>query len=313
VARWAAPAACVAVAAMTPSYAAASKAKTTSKSQAGKAKLKASANSPALKASSQPSGGTGFGGTPPSSSSSKGSKSSKKGTVDTSGCCEHMGQRVLREGDTGHDVRVLQDFLTLAGFYTSIDGDFGPMTKKSVIAFQNAHHFKANGVVTIPVEKALRTVVAAEDLAGPTTKARIASNGEAIAPSNAPAVVKAVIAAANKIIHKPYIYGGGHATWNDSGYDCSGAVSFALHGAGLLSAPEDSTELESYGSPGPGHWITVYANPSHTWIVVAGIAFDTADFGGPNIPGGTGPRWRSNPTGNLQDGMQYVVRHPSGL
>jgi hypothetical protein len=126
--------------------------------------------------------------------------------------------------------------------------------------------------------------------------------------------VQEVIAAANQIIDKPYIYGGGHASFNDVGYDCSGSVSYALHGGGLLSSPEDSSELESYGSPGAGKWITVYANAGHTWVVVAGIAFDTADFGGPNIPSGTGPRWRSDPIGNLSDGTGgYVVRHPAGL
>ena len=122
-----------------------------------------------------------------------------------------------------------------------------------------------------------------------------------------------MITAANQIIDKPYIYGGGHASWNATGYDCSGSVSYALHGAGLLSSPEDSTGLESYGSPGPGKWITIYADAAHTWVVVAGIAFDTADFGGPDIPSGTGPRWRRNPTGNLADGGDYIVRHPSGL
>ena len=77
--------------------------------------------------------------------------------------------------------------------------------------------------------------------------------------------------------------------------------------------PEDSTGLESCGSAGPGKWITVYADSGHTFVVVAGIAFDTADYGGPNIPSGTGPRWRTNPTGNLADGGNYVVRHPAGL
>ncbi|HUE25853.1 MAG TPA: hypothetical protein VMP89_03695 [Solirubrobacteraceae bacterium] len=81
----------------------------------------------------------------------------------------------------------------------------------------------------------------------------------------------------------------------------------------MLSSPEDSTGLESYGDPGPGRWITIYANAGHTWIVVAGRAFDTANYGGPNTPSGDGPRWRSNPTGNLADGGSYVERHPSGL
>jgi peptidoglycan hydrolase-like protein with peptidoglycan-binding domain len=212
----------------------------------------------------------------------------------------------------GHDVRVLQGYLTLAGFPTAVDGDFGPLTKQSVIEFQQSEAETPNGVVTIPVEEKLRAVVAVDETSGPAGKAHINSDGTATGPSNAPSVVKAVIAAANKIIDKPYIYAGGHATWNDVGYDCSGAVSYALHGGNLLSSPEDSTELESYGSPGPGKWITIYADSAHTWVVVAGLAFDTADFGGPNIPAGSGPRWRSNPTGNLADGGDYVVRHPSG-
>ena len=123
-----------------------------------------------------------------------------------------------------------------------------------------------------------------------------------------------MINAGNQIIGKPYVYAGGHGKWNDTGYDCSGAVSYVLHGAGMLSQSEDSTGLESYGSPGPGKWVTIYANSGHTWIVIAGRAFDTANFGGPNIPAGTGPRWRSNPLGNLNDGTGgYVVRHPAGL
>jgi peptidoglycan hydrolase-like protein with peptidoglycan-binding domain len=224
-----------------------------------------------------------------------------------------LGSRVLRQGMSGSDVAQLQSDLTLVGFPTSSDGQFGPLTKQSVINFQRSVKLTPNGVVTASVVTALEKAVAALDVGGPVGKARINSDGTATAPSGAPTVVKEVIAAANQIIGKPYIYGGGHARWNDSGYDCSGAVSFALHGANLLSAPEDSTELESYGSPGPGRWITIYADSAHTWIVVAGIAFDTADYGGPNIPSGTGPRWRTNPTGNLADGGDYVVRHPTGL
>jgi peptidoglycan hydrolase-like protein with peptidoglycan-binding domain len=230
-----------------------------------------------------------------------------------SGGSQHLGDRLLRQGMSGHDVRVLQDFLTRAGFPTSVDGQFGPSTAQSVQQFQQAHNLPADGVVTLAVAQALRAAVASQNTGGPVGKAQINSDGTASAPAGAPPTVRAVIAAANQIIDKPYIYAGGHATWNDSGYDCSGAVSYALHGGGLLSAPEDSTELETYGGAGPGRWITVYANSGHTWVVVAGIAFDTADFGGPNIPDGSGPRWRSNPTGNLNDGGSYVVRHPSGL
>jgi peptidoglycan hydrolase-like protein with peptidoglycan-binding domain len=235
--------------------------------------------------------------------------------VKQDGGSSHLGERTLRQGKRGHDVRVLQGYLTAIGYPTQVDGDFGPTTKRNVIAFEKANHLKANGVVTYHQAMVLRQLEAKAETTstGPTGKIRIGSNGEAIAPKNAPAVVVKLIAAANRIIDKPYIYAGGHASWNASGYDCSGSVSYALHGAGLLSSPEDSTGLESYGSPGKGKWVTIYADASHTWIVVAGRAFDTADYGGPNIPSGSGPRWRTNPTGNLADGGDYVIRHPSGL
>jgi hypothetical protein len=98
-------------------------------------------------------------------------------------------------------------------------------------------------------------------------------------------------------------------------YDCSGAVSYLLYKIGALPAAEDSGELESWGQPGPGKWITVYVSGPHTWIVVAGIAFDTSATGQTvaGIPAGSGPRWRTDPTGNLGDGYSYVQRHPAGL
>jgi hypothetical protein len=131
--------------------------------------------------------------------------------------------------------------------------------------------------------------------------------------------VQAAIAAGNQIITRPYRYGGGHSqplTTIAASYDCSSSVSYLLHGGGLLAdQPEASTQLEAYDAPGPGQWITVYANGSHTWVAIAGLAFDTSSSGNPTTwqPPGTGPRWRANPTGNLQDGLIYVVRHPTGL
>jgi 3D (Asp-Asp-Asp) domain-containing protein len=148
-------------------------------------------------------------------------------------------------------------------------------------------------------------------------KAVILRDGRAVAPIGAPAAVKLAMAAGNLIHTLPYPvpdvhYGSLTRLW--PAYDCSGAVSFVLYGAGLLGTSAlDSTGLESYGLPGPGRWITVYANPSHTWIVVAGIAFDTTDYGGPPVPVGSGPRWRSEPLANLRDGMSYVARHPPSL
>ena len=227
----------------------------------------------------------------------------------------HLGDRTLCQGMHGHDVRVLQQYLTFAGFPTSVDGSFGAATERHVIQFQRAQKLKSNGVVTYSVQELLREAVKAVQASPPPPggTVQINSDGTATAPAGAPQAVQEVVAAANQIITTSYCVGGGHGSWNSSCYDCSGAVSYALHGAGLLSSPEDSTGLESYGSPGPGQWITVYADSGHAFLVVGGRAFDTADFGGPNIPSGDGPRWRSNPTGNLQDGGNYVVRHPPGL
>jgi 3D (Asp-Asp-Asp) domain-containing protein len=148
-------------------------------------------------------------------------------------------------------------------------------------------------------------------------KAGILPDGRAAAPVDAPTAVKLAIAAGNLIHTLPYPapdvhYGSLARLW--PAYDCSGAVSFVLYGAGVLGwSALDSTGLEGYGLPGPGRWITIYANPSHTWIVVAGIALDTADYGGPALPAGSGPRWRGEPTANLKDGASYVVRHPPAL
>jgi hypothetical protein len=146
----------------------------------------------------------------------------------------------------------------------------------------------------------------------PTGTTRINADGTATAPAGAPAAVRAVVAAANQIIDKPYQYGGGHGSFSSPGYDCSGSVSYALHGGGLLASPEDSTDLESYGVPGPGQWITIYANAGHAFMVVAGRGFDTANYSGPNIPAGSGPRWRSNPMADTYGGG-FVARHPPGL
>jgi len=112
-----------------------------------------------------------------------------------------------------------------------------------------------------------------------------------------------VIAAGNRIAHMPYRYGGGHATFHDTGYDCSGSVSYALHGAGLLSSPLDSSQFESYGAPGRGRWITIYANPGHVYMVVDGVRFDTSGASQ------TGSRWQRT----MRSSAGYTVRHPRGL
>jgi septal ring factor EnvC (AmiA/AmiB activator) len=135
----------------------------------------------------------------------------------------------------------------------------------------------------------------------PGQEAQVISESEASAPASAPQAVKDAIAAANSIATTPYIWGGGHGSFESEGYDCSGAVSFALHGGGFLESPLDSTGLETWGEPGPGQWITVYANAEHAWMVIAGIAFDTV--------GGPGPRWH-DPWVDSPEG--FVARHPAG-
>ncbi len=136
----------------------------------------------------------------------------------------------------------------------------------------------------------------------PGQAAQLITESEASAPASAPQAVKDVIAAANSIADTPYVWGGGHGSFESSGYDCSGSVSYALHGGGLLESPLDSTGLETWGEPGPGRWITVYANSGHAWMVVAGIAFDTS--------GGAGPRWH-DPWASSPEG--FIARHPAGL
>ncbi|MEJ7751142.1 MAG: hypothetical protein WKF32_06825 [Thermoleophilaceae bacterium] len=133
-------------------------------------------------------------------------------------------------------------------------------------------------------------------------RARVLPDGTAVAPANAPDVVKQVIQAANAIATTPYKWGGGHGAWRDNGYDCSGSVSFALAGAGLLKSPRASGGFMSYGAPGPGKWITIHADPGHMYMVVAGLRFDTSGANG-------GTRWQAEPRG--MSGLQ--VRHVPGL
>jgi hypothetical protein len=139
---------------------------------------------------------------------------------------------------------------------------------------------------------------------GPVGKARLVGT-RAVAPANAPLAVKRVIAAANRIRTLPYIWGGGHGRWQDAGYDCSGSVSYALHGARMLTTPLTSGSFETWGEAGAGRWITIYANASHVYMVVAGLRFDTA-----GDVSGTGPRW--HPTTAAAASGRFVVRHPVG-
>ena len=139
-------------------------------------------------------------------------------------------------------------------------------------------------------------------------RAVIDDNGFAVAPAGAPPQVINAIAAANKIVGKPYRYGGGHAKVEDSGYDCSGTVSYALLGGKLLKGtPLDSSSFMRWGQAGPGQWVTVYTNPGHAFVVIAGLRLDTSAAGDPS--GAKGPRWRPV----LRSTRGFKARHPEGL
>jgi hypothetical protein len=142
------------------------------------------------------------------------------------------------------------------------------------------------------------------DLCTPTAKAHLLPNGTLIPPQSAPSRVKRVIAAANKIRTKPYVWGGGHARWWDRGYDCSGSVSYVLHGGKFLESPLPSGPMMKWGEEGEGRWITVYANGGHAYAVIAGFRWDTSGDEG----GETGPRWHEE----LRDNVGFVARHPAG-
>src|SRR3954454_3870023 len=143
----------------------------------------------------------------------------------------------------------------------------------------------------------------------PPKKAKIV-NGLAVAPRGAPTSVVNAIAAANKIIRKPYRYGGGHGSFNDSGYDCSGSVSYALHGGGLLRSPLDSSSFMHWGLAGKGKWITVYTNPGHAYMYIAGLRLDTGQRNkATGAAPGSGPRWNYGARSN----SGFTPRHPNGL
>jgi len=138
-------------------------------------------------------------------------------------------------------------------------------------------------------------------------RARILANGKASIPKDAPLKVRQVIKAGNRIVGKPYVYGGGHSSFSAGGYDCSGTVSYALHGGKLVSSPLASGDLMGWGRSGRGRWITVYANGGHTFMQVAGVRLDTSRAGDPG--GGKGPRWRTI----LRETDGYSSRHPQGF
>jgi len=227
-----------------------------------------------------------------------------------------FGDRPLRQGSRGQDVRVLQDFLTRVGLRTTVDGQYGPRTARRVRSWERRSTRRVDGRVSRPdarklrsqVEQGMRVYDSAPESppasAPAGEKATLGPDGRAVAPASAPQEVVDAIEAANRIVGKPYKYGGGHGRWEDSGYDCSGAMSYALHGAGLVNRARTSGDYMRWGLAGKGSWITVYAHEGHGFLVIAGLRFDT---GWNNS--GKGPRWSDDmrPTGD------YTIRHPRGL
>ena len=197
-----------------------------------------------------------------------------------------------RASSRGSSVRLLQRKLGIAA-----DGVFGPGTAGAVKTFQRAHGLTADGIVGPGTWQALGVRGS-----HPVLKRSRAGGGVAAVPLHV-ILLRRAVAAGNRIQFKPYIYGGGHGSFRAAGYDCSGSVSYVLHGMGRLDAPLDSGELMSYGKPGRGRYVTIYANPGHAFMVINGRRYDTSGRSA------SGSRWGPG----MRSTAGYVARHPAGL
>jgi cell wall-associated NlpC family hydrolase len=226
------------------------------------------------------------------------------------------GSRTLSLGAHGGDVKKLQRYLADAGHRVTRDGEFGPRTQRALMATETELELRADGRATAREQRAIRRAVKDPGTGGaayvappppeqvvPGAKGSVTADGFAVPPASAPEVVKEVVAAGNAIATTPYKWGGGHANWDDTGYDCSGSVSYALHGGDLLDSALVSGDFARWGEPGTGRWITIYANGGHVYMVVAGMRFDTS------ARSRTGSRW----TMEQRPSDGFSVTHPKGL
>ncbi len=228
-------------------------------------------------------------------------------TTADPGVVAHVAISESAAAGAGGDVAALQRALGV-----SADGDFGPETEAAVRSYQSDHGLAVDGVVGPATRAALGLGAGPELLEqGASAPAGVAHTTFISAPVSAagststaaPTAIGAMIAAGDQIATLPYIYGGGHGSFSSTGYDCSGSVSYVLHAAGLLASPEDSSALEGYGAPGPGRYVTIYANAGHAFMTIDGRRFDTVALAE------TGTRWSSS----MVDTSGFVVRHPVGL
>jgi cell wall-associated NlpC family hydrolase len=228
-------------------------------------------------------------------------------TITADAVAAGYATRTLQVGSSGSDVRALQRYVDKAGYDTAADGAFGPATRRSVMSFERTEQRRANGRASRAEQRIVRARASAaapeEPPVAPTEKAYLTSSGLAVAPASAPDEVKAIIDVGNAIATKPYKYGGGHVRWNDTGYDCSGSVSYVLHAAGLLSRALDSTDFMTWGERGRGTWVTIRTDPSHAYMIVAGLRFDTS------ARSRTGNRWSDQ----MRSASGFTARHPEGL
>jgi cell wall-associated NlpC family hydrolase len=215
----------------------------------------------------------------------------KRGRAGARRQARRSGRRASRR-QGGGGVRALQRALGLTA-----DGAFGPATEAAVKSFQRRHGLAADGVVGPMTRRALGLGP------GETLKREGDDGSGGDVPAAGPGALGRLISAANRIHDFPYKFGGGHRTFDDTGYDCSGSISYALHAAGLLKYALDSSAFMSYGEPGPGRHVTIYANPGHAYMVVDGRRYDTSALRE------TGSRWTSKP----RSPSGFVVRHPPGL